>query len=366
MRPGNFPRGLGGPYGSAEDTLGERKLRIDSINNLKQIALAFHNYHDTYDGLPADITDDEGRPLLSWRVAILPYIEQGHLYNQFKLDESWDSPNNKKLLSKMPQIYRYPGEGGGIVPGGATYYQGFSGKWCAFRPGKPPRINDFPDKGFSTILIVEAANAVPWTKPQDLPYSPRKPIPALGMFPDVIHAAFVDGSVHNLRPDFDENEMRKAILRNAPPGETVAGAETGGKAVDLAKLELPRTRPGAGGGAPGMPGMGGPMRAGMPGGPGRPPGMGPNVPSNPKLDKLRDENAKLQSMLFQTKEEMQSLRQEMEQLKQQSAQKRQEQVEADQLLAEREMLKQQIEQAAAELKAMRDELQRLKRGQDKE
>src|ERR1700677_3496891 len=74
-----------------------QKLRIlaartQSMNNLKQIALSLHSYHDVYKTFPAAaICDKDGKPLLSWRVAISPYVEQLPLYNQFKLDEPWDS-----------------------------------------------------------------------------------------------------------------------------------------------------------------------------------------------------------------------------------------------------------------------------------
>src|SRR5438045_1511259 len=79
-----------------------RVHRLTSSNNLKQIALAFHSFHDTYGGMPAAaICDKAGKPLLSWRVAILPWIEEGALYKQFKLDEPWDSKHNKALLKKM-------------------------------------------------------------------------------------------------------------------------------------------------------------------------------------------------------------------------------------------------------------------------
>src|SRR5438132_8532158 len=69
--------------------------RAQSQNNLKQIALAVHNYHDVYGHFPQDITDKNGKPILSWRVAILPFIEQDNVYKMFKLDEPWDSENNK-------------------------------------------------------------------------------------------------------------------------------------------------------------------------------------------------------------------------------------------------------------------------------
>ncbi len=82
--------------------------RMNSINNLKQLVLAMHNYHDVYGQFPADATYDKaGKPLLSWRVAILPYIEQDNLYKQFHLDEPWDSDHNKKLLEQMPPLYGF-------------------------------------------------------------------------------------------------------------------------------------------------------------------------------------------------------------------------------------------------------------------
>src|SRR5262249_21734482 len=70
--------------------------RMQSTNNLKQIALAMHSYHDTMGRFPpAIVRDKEGKPLYSWRVLLLPYLEQQNLYNQFKLDEPWDSEHNR-------------------------------------------------------------------------------------------------------------------------------------------------------------------------------------------------------------------------------------------------------------------------------
>ena len=69
-----------------------------------------HNYHDTYGTFPpAATTDGADKPLLSWRVAILPFLEQQPLYEQFHLDEPWDSPHNKTLIEQMPQVYAIPG-----------------------------------------------------------------------------------------------------------------------------------------------------------------------------------------------------------------------------------------------------------------
>jgi hypothetical protein len=78
-------------------------------NNLKAIGLALYNYADAHGGTlpPAYVADAHGRPLYSWRVLILPYIEQRPLYDRFHLDEPWDSPNNRTLIASMPFTYFY-------------------------------------------------------------------------------------------------------------------------------------------------------------------------------------------------------------------------------------------------------------------
>ena len=83
----------------------ERRELVRSQNNLKQIGLAFHSAHDAFNKLPDDIRDKDEKALLSWRVAILPFIEEEKLYKEFKLDEPWDSADNKKLIEKMPKLY---------------------------------------------------------------------------------------------------------------------------------------------------------------------------------------------------------------------------------------------------------------------
>src|SRR6185295_2767398 len=81
-----------------------------AMNNLKIIGLAMHNYHDTNQRFPAAaIYDKQGKPLLSWRVAILPYLNQKQLYESFHLDEPWDSEHNRKLIPRMPAEYAAAG-----------------------------------------------------------------------------------------------------------------------------------------------------------------------------------------------------------------------------------------------------------------
>ncbi len=155
----------------AKDRIADAKQRAHSQNNLKQIVLAIHNYESANGNLPGNVTDADGKLLLSWRVLILPYIEQENLYKQFKLDEPWDSENNKKLLADMPELFKV-----GIEPKDATktYYQGFAGPGTIFEPGQKLTFAQIPDGTSNTIAVVEAGPSVEWTKPADLPYDPKK------------------------------------------------------------------------------------------------------------------------------------------------------------------------------------------------
>ncbi len=194
-----------------------------SANNLKQMVLAMHNYHDTMGAFPpAAITDKDGKALLSWRVAILPYVEQANLYNEFHLDEPWDSDHNKKLIENMPKIYQIPApDGKAPEKPNTTHYRVFHGKGAAFEGTKGMKLpGDFPDGTSNTILIVEAEDAVPWTKPDELPFDPKKDLPKLGLKgAEKFNAAFADGSVHMLSKKIDKDTLKALITRNG--GENV-------------------------------------------------------------------------------------------------------------------------------------------------
>jgi RNA polymerase sigma factor (sigma-70 family) len=200
----------------------EAAARTRSMNNLQQIALAMLNYHDQHKRMPAPaLTDAAGKPLLSWRVALLPYLNEQALYDQFHLDEPWDSPHNRDLLPKIPKWYapvRKP-----TARPYDTYYQVFVGKGTAFEPGPGLRLPDsFPDGTSKTLLVVEADDPVPWTKPTDLPYAPDRPLPKVGgQFPDSFHLAMGDGSVTTLPKSMPSSLLRALITRNG--GEPVDG-----------------------------------------------------------------------------------------------------------------------------------------------
>jgi hypothetical protein len=206
----------------------ERIDRQASKQNLKVIGLAMHNFRDTYNKFPfaamyAKNDKDRKKPLLSWRVAILPFIEEDKLWKEFKLDEPWDSDHNKKLLPRMPKIYG-PSD---AKSDGSTFYQVFVGKGAAF-DDEMKKINkaDFTDGTSNTLLVLEAAKAVPWTKPEDLVYDPDKDLPKLGgLFDDGFHALYADGYVQFIKKEIKPETLRALITR------------AGGEAVDRRNLE---------------------------------------------------------------------------------------------------------------------------------
>ncbi|HEY3789346.1 MAG TPA: DUF1559 domain-containing protein, partial [Urbifossiella sp.] len=168
---------------------GARNNQRTSTNNLKRIALAYHNYcWANNDKLVQNITDKDGKPLLSWRVQLLPYLEQRELYQKFKLDEPWDSAANIKLVDKIPTVFESPRV---KTKKGYTVYQGFHGNGAIF--GSNYSIGNLPDGTSNTIFCLEATRAVPWTKPSDIPFDPKKDLPKFGKaFGDKPLAALCD------------------------------------------------------------------------------------------------------------------------------------------------------------------------------
>ena len=129
LGPPQGPRGGSASAGESRDdkpAVVERSAdypqRQRSLSNLKKIVLAMHNYEAVNGQFPADTTDKTGKTLLSWRVELLPFLDQDDLYRQIKRNEPWDSEHNLKLLAKMPEVFRV-----GFEPKGAThtYYQRF-------------------------------------------------------------------------------------------------------------------------------------------------------------------------------------------------------------------------------------------------
>jgi hypothetical protein len=199
--------------------------RAEHQNNLKQIGLALHTHHDVYKSLPtAAITDKDGKPLLSWRVAILPFIGEADLYGKFKLDEPWDSPHNLKLVEQMPKVFGAPSNK--KEDAGKTRYRVFTGPGTVFDGKKGIRLTDILDGTSNTILAVEADEPVVWTMPAELEYLPKGPLPRFDRNgKNGFSVLMCDGSVMTFRSDFNEQQMRFAILR------------ADGNPIDLKQLE---------------------------------------------------------------------------------------------------------------------------------
>ncbi len=204
----------------AIDKVREAANRAISVNNLKQIGLAFHNYHDQGKAFPAHaIYSKDGKtPLLSWRVAILPYIEQDGLYKQFKLDEPWDSDHNKKLIARMPAIYELPGA---KKEPGMTYYQVITGDGTLFVGTKQMTLADITDGTSNTLLATEGKVPVTWTRPDDLQMPKDKDkVPAIGgHFQNGTNVLMCDGAVRFVPRTIAPAKLRALIT---PSGGEVA------------------------------------------------------------------------------------------------------------------------------------------------
>lgn len=189
--------------------------RMRAENNLRTIILAVHKYAAVnQDHLPpAGIYRKDGEPLLSWRVILLPYLGEEALYKEFKLDEPWDSPHNHRLLARMPEVFQHPGVT--TQEPFTTYYRIFAGKNTLF-PG-PQGECEYTMKYFRDwgrrFFAVEAADAVPWTKPDELTASPpfRFGQPASQTF----FVVMMDGSVIQVKKTVSDVSIRIAIGRDS-------------------------------------------------------------------------------------------------------------------------------------------------------
>jgi prepilin-type processing-associated H-X9-DG protein len=225
---------------------------------LYEIGHALHEFNDAHGAFPlAAITDKQGKPGLSWRVAILPYLGHGDIYRQFALDEPWDSAHNRNLLELMPAVFACPS-----VPVGdpsLTCYRAFIGNGSFFEPPYDAALAKvwwtdpdgtkhyqpapthgmsfapFVDGPANTLMVVEAKEAVPWTKPDDFFFDPVRTDDALfgagSAHRGGFNALFVDGAVRFLSAKTDPQVFRALITRNG--GEVVIldklGAEKGGQ-----------------------------------------------------------------------------------------------------------------------------------------
>jgi len=182
---------------------------MQSSNDLKQIGIALENYHDTHGTFPpAYIADEEGRPMHSWRVLILPYWGHADLHSQYDFDKPWDDPENLKLAAQIPDLYASP-PFREHRPEGLTTYLAISAEGTVLGTTEAIRPEDITEP---TVMVIEAkGNPVPWIKPEDI--SPDQvnvdPERIISLSKEGIHLLMSDGSVRFV----ENNPPRKDVRR---------------------------------------------------------------------------------------------------------------------------------------------------------
>jgi hypothetical protein len=226
--------GLWAALGRLVNAPNDASRRSACVNNLKQIGLAMHNYHAVYGAFPpAYVADNSGRAMHSWRVLLLPFLDNPPflntqaLYEQYNFDESWDGPNNITLLGKMPAVFECPGN---HIPGSGTStwtsYVVIGGPGTMFPGPTSIALDQVTDGPSDTILAVEVANfRIPWTKPQDLDLrtmslqiNDRDNPSVSSNHPRWTHVACGDGSIRLVRQSMTAIHLRAHA--------TIAGRES--------------------------------------------------------------------------------------------------------------------------------------------
>jgi hypothetical protein len=242
---------------SQEQTAAPKLSKTQILESrLKKIGTAFHDFHSDFGHFPPAASRDlEGNLLLSWRVHLLPFLGHEDLYDEFHLNEPWDSSHNIALVEKMPDEYASSDLGNGM-----TSFMVFLGDDAVFggkraeqwsRPLKPyakekepeslpnegelsieeaeltarlqkvrkyggPRVAEIQDGTSNTILVVQAGDdkQVPWTKPEDIAFKPENPITELGDVPESgFLAVYCDVKGKLIPQDIAPKKLAAAITR---------------------------------------------------------------------------------------------------------------------------------------------------------
>ena len=200
--------------------------------NLRELALAMHNYAQANRRFPpAVLYGPDGKTPYSWRVALLPFLNQKALYDQYHFDEPWDGPNNRKLFEKMPAVFHAPSPPPDANAKNASYFA-LVGPGTMFDGKKGTEFREITDGTSNTILLVEAKRDIPWTKPEDIPYDPDKRLPELGgYFENGFCVAMTDGSTRMLPNGISDKTLRALITK------------AGGEAVSIEDALHPEGKP---------------------------------------------------------------------------------------------------------------------------
>ena len=173
--------------------------------------------------LPTTVRDDQGKPLLSWRVKLLPFLEDQALYEQIHLDEPWDSPHNRQFLNRVPAAYQSPS---GPPAAGKTRLVALAGEGTVFPAQEELTFANIRDGTSNTLMFVQVTpeHAVEWTRPADLEFDPQQPFAKIQSISGSFLAAFCDGSCRMLPTSMGEETMRALATR------------AGGEVIEYEKL----------------------------------------------------------------------------------------------------------------------------------
>ncbi len=195
----------------------EAAARSQEQNNMKQIALGFHNDADVTGGLYAPFAHDQRGAVkkgLSHRVSLLPYMEQQNLYRSFQLDQEWDAAANRMASDAVVVTYTTPLD---APPTAKTPFRSFVGGGALFNEdGSPVKFVAITDGTSNTILFVHARDQVPWAQPKELPFGAGTPLPQLGhqSQSNGYNVAMADGSVRFVQSSVSQQTLRALITRN--------------------------------------------------------------------------------------------------------------------------------------------------------
>ncbi len=205
----------------------EAARRAQCANNLRQIGLALHNYHDTYGTFPpAYMADEDGKPMHSWRVLILPFLESQQTHSMYNFNEPWNSPSNSQLVGMMPAAYRCPSDPATTT---TTGYVAISGNGTVFNNGQGSKFMDITDGTSNTVMVAEIAGGnINWMEPRDLDIgamnmaiNSAKDGSAISSFhPGGAQVLFADGSVRFLSENVDRNTLN--LIMQRADGQPVA------------------------------------------------------------------------------------------------------------------------------------------------
>jgi hypothetical protein len=191
---------------------------MQSQNNVRQIVLALHNYHDVYGTLPpAVVTDANGAPLYSGRVLLLPYMEQEALYSQFDLTQAWDSPRN--LALSQTTIPTFVNPSGVNQAAGQTDYLFVTGAKTVFEGTRATKFSEVTDGTSNTLIMIDVKNSgISWAEPKDLDIWQPLALPQ-GNHPGGNVVGMADGSVRFMSKNVAPKLLGELSTRNG--GEAV-------------------------------------------------------------------------------------------------------------------------------------------------